>query len=82
VSDDGPGIPPDQLPHIFERFYRGDPARARSPSGTANGDGAGLGLSIARWITDAHDATIDVSSVLGAGTRVTVTFPAASAASP
>jgi signal transduction histidine kinase len=82
VSDDGPGIPPDQLPHIFERFYRGDPARTRSPSATANGDGAGLGLSIARWITDAHDATIDVSSALGTGTRVTVTFPTASAPSP
>lgn len=74
VEDTGIGIAEAQLPHIFDRFYRGDPARSR---GTANGgsEGAGLGLSIARWIADAHGAEIAVSSVLGRGTRMTVQFP-------
>jgi signal transduction histidine kinase len=77
VVDTGCGIPPEQLPRIFERFYLGDPARTR---GSGNGaQGAGLGLSIARWIADAHDATIDVQSEPGQGTRVTVHFPAAGA---
>jgi signal transduction histidine kinase len=69
VEDTGPGISAEQLPHIFERFYRGDPARGRS-------DGAGLGLAIARWIADAHGASIDVESEIGKGTRVAVRFPA------
>jgi signal transduction histidine kinase len=75
VEDTGIGIAEAQLPHIFERFYRGDPARSR---GVANGggDGAGLGLSIARWIADAHGAEISVSSAPGRGTRMTVEFPA------
>jgi signal transduction histidine kinase len=81
VEDDGPGIPADQLPHVFERFYRGDPARARVAGVNGTGEGAGLGLSIARWIAEAHGATIDLASALGTGTRATVTFPAASAAS-
>jgi signal transduction histidine kinase len=72
VEDTGIGIRADQLPHIFERFYRGDPARARG-----NGaDGAGLGLAIARWIADAHGARIDVTSQPGKGTRVAIRFPA------
>ena len=71
VEDTGIGIGPDQMPHIFERFYRGDPARAR-----ANGaEGAGLGLAIARWIADAHGARIDVASEVGKGTRVAIRFP-------
>jgi signal transduction histidine kinase len=75
VEDSGIGIPEDQLPHIFERFYRGDPARTRvRPS--RSGDGAGLGLSIARWITRVHDADIQVTSAAGRGTRVEVHFPA------
>jgi signal transduction histidine kinase len=73
VEDSGIGIREDQLPHIFERFYRGDPARARR-----NGaDGAGLGLAIARWIADAHGARIDVKSEPGKGTRMAIRFPAA-----
>jgi signal transduction histidine kinase len=68
VEDSGPGISPEQMPHIFERFYRGDPARSRS-------DGAGLGLAIARWIADAHGADIDVQSAVGKGTRVGLRFP-------
>lgn len=70
VEDSGIGIPPDQLPHVFDRFYRGDPARVRS-------EGAGLGLSIARWIADAHRAQINVSSAEREGTRVEVIFPKA-----
>lgn len=68
VEDSGIGIPADQLPQVFDRFYRGDPARGRS-------EGAGLGLSIARWIADAHRARINVSSAERNGTRVEVTFP-------
>ena len=76
VEDTGIGIGPDQLPHIFERFWRGDPARGR-----ANGtEGAGLGLAIARWIADAHGARIEVVSELGKGTRVAVRFPAVAGA--
>jgi hypothetical protein len=55
VSDDGPGIEPENLPHVFERFYRADTVRDRS--------GSGLGLSIARWIVQMHGGFISVSSV-------------------
>jgi len=68
VADTGIGIPAEHLPHVFERFYRGDPARREA-------DGSGLGLAIARWIVDAHHARIDISSTPGTGTRVTLTFP-------
>src|SRR3989454_963538 len=70
VSDTGIGIPAEQLPHVFERFYRGDPARREA-------DGAGLGLAIARWIADVHGARIDVGSEPAVGTRVTLSFPLA-----
>ncbi|HMA42460.1 MAG TPA: HAMP domain-containing sensor histidine kinase [Gemmatimonadales bacterium] len=68
ISDTGPGIAPADLPHVFERFYRGESAR----QGT---EGAGLGLAIARWIADLHDARIDIQSSPGDGTRVAVSFP-------
>src|SRR5207244_9832347 len=55
VTDPGVGIPADQLPRVFERFYRGEPARHEA-------QGAGLGLAIARWIADAHGASIDITS--------------------
>jgi len=74
VEDTGVGIAPEQLPHVFERFYRGDPARSRRDGGAA--DGAGLGLSIAKWIADAHGAEIALASSPGAGTRVSVRFSA------
>jgi signal transduction histidine kinase len=70
VTDTGIGIPAEQLPHVFERFYRGDPARREA-------DGTGLGLAIARWIADVHAARIDIASQPGAGTRVNMTFPLA-----
>ncbi len=72
VADTGVGIPAEQLPHIFERFYRGDPSRSRG----AGAVGAGLGLAIARWIADTHGARIDVTSEPGRGTRVAIRFPA------
>jgi signal transduction histidine kinase len=67
VVDTGIGIAADQLPHVFERFYRGEGARKE-------GEGAGLGLAIARWITDAHQGKIDIASGAG-GTEVVVRFP-------
>src|SRR2546425_669149 len=70
VTDTGMGIPAEQLPHVFERFYRGDPARRAA-------DGTGLGLAIARWIAEVHGARIDIGSEPGVGTRVTLGFPLA-----
>ena len=70
VADTGIGIPSDQLPHVFERFYRGDAARRQA-------EGAGLGLAIARWIADTHGARLDIASTPGTGTRVTLEFPLA-----
>jgi signal transduction histidine kinase len=69
VSDSGIGIPADQLPRIFERFYRGGNARGQA-------EGAGLGLPIARWIADLHDARMRVASD-ATGTRVEIDFPPA-----
>lgn len=69
VRDTGIGIPADQLPHVFERFYRGDAGRRAA-------EGAGLGLAIARWIADAHGAGLDINSPAGQGTRVAIIFPA------
>lgn len=70
VTDSGIGIPAVELPHVFERFYRGDAARRAA-------EGAGLGLAIARWIAEVHGARIDIASEPGAGTRVRMTFPVA-----
>ena len=74
VQDSGIGIPADQIDRVFDRFYRGDPARTRV-SGVESRGGAGLGLSIGRWIADAHDATIAIESPPNGGTRATVVFP-------
>jgi Signal transduction histidine kinase len=76
VEDNGPGISEEHLPHIFDRFYRGDPAHSRGMVGSAS-DGAGLGLAIAKWIVEAHDAEIRVHTAAGVGTRMTVVFPPA-----
>ena len=61
VEDTGIGIPADELPHVFERFYRVDKARSRADGGS------GLGLAICQWITHAHGGTIDVESTPEAG---------------
>jgi len=66
VSDSGPGVPAEHLPHIFDRFYRVDRARSRDSGG------AGLGLAIARELIRAHDGEITVDSVPGGGTVFTV----------
>jgi two-component system OmpR family sensor kinase len=72
VSDTGAGIPEDEIPHIFERFYRVDPSRKRRDRG-----GAGLGLSIAYWITRSHNGRIEVDSEMGKGTTFSVWLPRA-----
>lgn len=68
VADAGCGIPADHLPHIFDRFYRADPART-SP------DGSGLGLAICQSIVQAHGGRIELQSEPARGTKVTVTLP-------
>jgi two-component system sensor histidine kinase ResE len=68
VSDTGGGIPPDDLPHIFDRFYQADKSRS-------GGKGSGLGLAICKQIVDAHGGKIDAQSVMGLGTRVAVWLP-------
>ncbi len=77
VKDTGIGIAVDQQPRVFERFFRADASRPRESGTRGESGGAGLGLAIARWITDAHGAEIAVSSIPGSGTTVTVLFPAA-----
>jgi len=74
VSDNGPGIPAEDLPHIFERFYRGEKSRTRS----RDGKGFGLGLSIAYWIIRNHGGTIEVSSRKPHGTTFRIWLPLAS----
>ena len=70
VADNGSGIPPDHLSAVFDRFHRVGRSRSVRTSG-----GAGLGLSIARSIVEAHGGTIDMTSVPGEGTRVTARIP-------
>ncbi len=69
VSDTGIGIPEANLPHVFERFFRSDRARRVHPGGS------GLGLSIVRWIVEAHKGTVSVRSAVGKGTTFTVVLP-------
>lgn len=68
VKDEGPGIPPDGLPHVFDRFYRAEKSRRA---------GLGLGLAIAKGIVEAHGGRIDVESELGRGTTFVFTLPLA-----
>ena len=69
VEDDGPGIPEDELPHIFERFYRADKSRNRLTGGS------GLGLAIVRSIAEAHGGSVFAESHEGSGTIITVLLP-------
>ena len=67
AQDSGMGIARDDAPHVFERFYRSDPARKKG--------GSGLGLSIAQWIVEGHNGRIEVLSYEGVGTRMTIRLP-------
>lgn len=74
VADSGVGIPADDLPHVFDRFYRVDKARTR---GAGAPGGAGLGLSIAKWIVQAHGGRLEVSSQMGKGSCFSLWLPLA-----
>ena len=69
ITDTGAGIAPDVIPHLFERFYRGDKARSRQDGGF------GLGLAIVKWIAESHHGAVEVASAPGAGSAFTVTLP-------
>ena len=69
VSDQGIGIPQEALPHIFDRFFRVDKARSRQEGGS------GLGLSICKWIAEAHDGSISATSEPGKGSAFIVRIP-------
>lgn len=71
VTDTGPGIPPESQPHLFQRFYRVDRARAGGPAGP----GAGLGLALARWIARAHGGDVALSRSSADGTTFTAVLP-------
>jgi signal transduction histidine kinase len=72
VRDTGAGIPADELPRVFERFYRG------TNTGEARASGSGLGMAIVRSIVEMHGGEIEISSVVGEGTVVRITLPRAS----
>ncbi|HEY7023031.1 MAG TPA: HAMP domain-containing sensor histidine kinase [Ktedonobacterales bacterium] len=74
ARDTGSGIPAEALPHIFERFYRADPARARA---SQRSGGTGLGLAIAKGLIEAQGGAISITSTVGVGTTVTIRLPAA-----
>lgn len=76
IRDTGKGIPPDALPHVFDRFYRADPARSRDPQSMS---GNGLGLAIAKELIEAQGGTISISSTPADGTTVTIQLRAAQA---
>jgi signal transduction histidine kinase len=69
IEDHGEGIDPEALPHVFERFYRGDPSRTRSTGGT------GLGLAICKAVVERAGGSIGIVSQPGQGTTVTVRLP-------
>ncbi|UCH24607.1 MAG: HAMP domain-containing protein [Trueperaceae bacterium] len=72
IVDDGPGIPEEAIPHLFDRFFRVDGARTNR----GDGNGSGLGLAIVRWVVQQHEGTVDVESELGKGTLFRVLLPA------
>ncbi len=71
LTDNGPGIPPEAIPHLFERFYRTDRARSREQGGT------GLGLAIARQLALAHQGDLTVANREGGGAVFTLKLPCA-----
>lgn len=79
VSDNGPGIAAENIPHLFDRFYRIDQARSRNgaePAETQSPSGSGLGLSIVQWIVRSHGGEVKVTSQVGAGTTFEIRFKA------
>ena len=82
ITDDGPGIAPEFQPRIFERFFRADQARTRATSTLGSTSGAGLGLSIAKWIAEAHHGTLVLTRSGASGTVFTVSLPAIAGTSP
>jgi signal transduction histidine kinase len=78
VRDTGPGIPPEHLPHIFDRFYKADASRA----GTTIPSGSGLGLSIVRAIVRQHGGEVSAANVAGGGAELTIELPAKRNAAP
>jgi signal transduction histidine kinase len=76
IQDSGPGIPEEQLPHVFQRFYRGDPSRSRSTGGF------GLGLAICKAIVTAYGGQIKATSGNGNGTEMKVVLPVESSSAP
>jgi signal transduction histidine kinase len=78
VIDSGPGISPEHLPHLFERFFQADTARtrgAKEDGDEAGSSGVGLGLSIVEWIAHAHGGRVRVESTLGQGSTFEVLLP-------
>jgi two-component system phosphate regulon sensor histidine kinase PhoR len=73
ISDSGPGIPAEAQAHVFERFYRVDKARSRHES--LNGSGAGLGLSIAKWVAELHGGTIVLDNSNREGATFVISLP-------
>jgi signal transduction histidine kinase len=71
VSDNGPGIPPEDIPHLFERFWRAEKSRNRATGGS------GLGLAIVKQLIEAHHGEVQVESQTGSGTRFTIRLPVA-----
>jgi len=77
VRDTGVGIRPEELPRIFERFYKSDRARSKADFIGPGGGGSGLGLAIARHVIEAHGGHITVESIVGQGSTFTFTLPVA-----
>ncbi|MHC1782633.1 MAG: ATP-binding protein [Anaerolineaceae bacterium] len=82
IEDDGPGIPPEHLPHLFDRFYQVEKARTRGQEiteknpATADPNGSGLGLSIVDWIVTAHNGNVSALSTVGQGSVFKIDLPA------
>jgi signal transduction histidine kinase len=72
ITDTGGGIPAELQPRIFERFFRADKARSRAEN---DGGGAGLGLSISRWIAEAHQGRLELTSSDSVGSTFTAYLP-------
>jgi signal transduction histidine kinase len=78
VTDSGPGIPPEHLPHIFDRFYKADASRA----GTTIPSGSGLGLSIVQAIVARHSGEVSASNLEEGGAQVELLLPKAAETAP